>query len=92
MAFVTRAHVIIHGRVQGVGFRYHTLREALAAGVAGWVRNLPGGSVEAVFEGPKTNVERVVDWCRSGPGFASVARVDEEWEDVEPMFKGFNIR
>ncbi len=62
--------------MQGVWFRDSCRREAVAAGVAGWVRNLSDGTVEAAFEGPPAAVERVVEWCRSGPSGARVDAVD----------------
>jgi acylphosphatase len=67
-----RRRVIVSGRVQGVFFRDTCRREALAAGVAGWVRNLPDGSVEAAFEGVPDAVERMVKWTRKGPPDAVV--------------------
>ncbi len=71
-----RRRVSISGRVQGVWFRGTCANQADAAGVAGWVRNLPDGRVEAVFEGDEAAVERLVDWCRVGPRFAHVEHVD----------------
>jgi acylphosphatase len=70
-----RRRVLISGRVQGVGFRVACAREAGAAGVAGHVRNLPGGGVEAVFEGPPAQVDALVAWCRRGPSSAVVREV-----------------
>lgn len=75
-----RAHVVITGRVQGVGFRYSTVDEASTRGLAGWVRNLPNGRVEAVFEGPKPDVESMIEWCRQGPPSARVTNIDVKWE------------
>ena len=63
----TRVHLIIEGRVQGVWFRESTRREAVSLGVSGWVRNLPGGMVEALLEGPETQVNELVLWCYHGP-------------------------
>jgi len=78
-----RAHVIVRGTVQGVYYRSSTQREARALGLAGWVRNMSDGSVEAVFEGPRTTVERMIDWCRSGPPRAVVDDVSVEWLPAE---------
>ncbi len=75
MATVARS-VTVHGRVQGVFFRDSCRSEARRHGVAGWVRNEPDGSVQALFEGPPESVEAMVDWCRSGPPHSRVARVD----------------
>jgi acylphosphatase len=75
-----RRRVIVSGRVQGVGYRVACAREAAAAGLAGRVRNLPDGRVEAVFEGPASQVDGLVAWCRRGPRSAVVRdlRVIEE--------------
>jgi acylphosphatase len=70
----------VHGRVQGVFFRDTCRREAQAAGVGGWVRNLPDGSVEALFEGSEDAVRRMLDWVQHGPRYARVELVDEAEE------------
>ena len=80
-----RAHVYISGRVQGVFFRDSTRHLARQYGVAGWVRNLPDGRVEAVFEGEKDAVQRLVDWCHQGPPGARVDRVDVEWQEYTAL-------
>lgn len=67
-------HVTLEGRVQGVGFRWHTRLEARALRVNGWVRNLDDGSVEACIEGEDARVEELLAWLHRGP---SGARVDE---------------
>ncbi len=84
MADGIRVRVRVEGRVQGVGFRYSTRGEALKLGLAGWVRNLPDGSVEAVFEGPEDRVGAAVDWCRSGPPGARVT----DHRSVREPFRG----
>ena len=71
-----RRSVVVHGRVQGVAFRHYACRRALELGVTGWVRNLPDGSVEGLFEGDETAVNALVEWCRSGPAAARVERLD----------------
>jgi acylphosphatase len=73
---VVRVHVVVRGRVQNVTFRDSTRRQAEAVGVAGWVRNLPDGSVEAELEGPRSVVEEVLGWMRTGPRLAGVDDVD----------------
>lgn len=70
---VVARRLVVRGRVQGVGFRHATVEAARALGVAGWVRNLPDGAVEAFAQGASAEVERFVAWCRRGP---SLARVD----------------
>jgi len=84
--------VHVSGRVQGVFFRYETKSLADELGVKGWVRNLPDGRVEAVFEGEETLVRRMIDFCRKGPPGARVTGVEIEWEEYKGEFKGFAIR
>lgn len=86
-----RARVIISGMVQGVNFRYETLYRAKSLGLTGWVMNRSDGSVEAVFEGEKDDVESVVGWCHEGPSGAIVGNVDVEWRDYTGEFKEFGI-
>jgi acylphosphatase len=71
-----RRRVLVHGRVQAVGFRASCLRRAAEAGVGGWVRNTEHGDVEAVFEGPVQSVEALVEWCREGPPWARVDSIE----------------
>jgi len=87
-----RAHVFISGRVQGVFFRLNTKKEADRLGVAGWVRNLADGRVEAVFEGKERNVEQMVDWTRQGPIWAKIDDFSALWEDYSGEFPAFEIR
>ncbi|MEM3554069.1 MAG: acylphosphatase [Candidatus Bathyarchaeia archaeon] len=87
-----RAHVFVSGRVQGVFFRYETRREARLRGVKGWVRNLPDGRVEAVFEGEEEAVKEMIDFCRHGPPGAKVTKVDVRWENYTGEFRDFEIR
>ncbi len=88
---MARAHLRIYGRVQGVFFR-STMRDvARGLGVKGWVRNLPDGSVEAVVEGEREKVEKVVEWAHQGPPLAKVQRVEVQWEDYKGEFEDFRI-
>ncbi|MEA2500956.1 MAG: acylphosphatase [Actinomycetota bacterium] len=86
-----RAHVFVSGQVQGVFFRAETSRLARSKGVAGWVRNLPDGRVEAVFEAPLWVVESMLEWMRTGPRGAAVSSVDVSWEDPGTE-QGFRVR
>jgi len=86
-----RAHVIVTGRVQGVGFRFYTRETARRCAVVGFVRNLPDGRVEAVFEGEDANVESVVTWCRSGPPGSKVSGVERRDEAPTGEFAEFHI-
>jgi len=86
-----RRRVVVQGHVQGVFFRETVRRRALAAKVAGYVRNRPDGSVEAVFEGERDAVERLVEFCREGPRGARVDWVDVE-NEVPGGLTGFEVR
>jgi len=87
-----RAHVFVSGRVQGVFFRYETCQHARRVGVTGWVRNLPDGRVEAVFEGEKEAVEYMIEFCKRGPPAAKVEKVEVIWEPYKGEFESFTIR
>lgn len=88
---MTRRRVVVHGRVQGVGFRYAVARLARSRGVAGSVRNRPDGAVEAVFEGDDEAIAALVDFCRGGPRGAAVERVELAEERPEGL-ADFEIR
>ena len=88
---VVRYRVLISGLVQGVSFRAACRRTAERQGVSGWVRNLPDGSVEAVFEGPADAVDALVEWSRHGPRLAVVKDVRVQAEPPEGT-NGFQIR
>lgn len=87
-----RAHLLISGLVQGVFFRENTRQRAENFGLKGFVRNLPNGKVEAVFEGEKEKVEKIIEWCKKGPPAAKVYNVEIKWEDFKEEFKNFEIR
>ena len=83
--------VIISGLVQGVWFRYYTRGAAEEAGVSGWVRNLPDGRVEALFEGEKDKVDSVVAWCWDGSPSSRVENVEVIEEKPTGRYSGFEI-
>jgi acylphosphatase len=87
----TRVHLLITGRVQGVWFRANTKKKAQALDLKGWVKNLPNGSVEAVFEGEKEKVDQIIQWCKKGPSFARVDDVQIQWETPVGDFSTFTI-
>ena len=87
----TRAHVFVSGRVQGVFFRQNTNRQAQSYSVAGWVRNLEDGRVEAVFEGEEASVKALVAFCSKGPRGASVTDVAVTWDTFKGEFENFRI-
>jgi acylphosphatase len=88
---VVRRRVVVHGRVQGVGFRVSLASRARARGVGGWVRNRPDGTVEAVLEGDDDAVRAVVEWCRNGPRGARADAVDVV-EEAPEGFASFEVR
>lgn len=86
-----RAHVFIHGKVQGVYFRQNTRIVATRHNVTGWVRNLSDGRVEAVFEGDETNVGQVIEWCHAGPPKAEVDDVSITYQPYTGEFQDFRV-
>jgi len=88
----TRIVVRIHGRVQGVGFRYAAIDEARRLGVTGWVRNSDDGDVELVAEGDTDRLRRLLTWCHAGPPGARVTHVEHRWAPCAGGFDGFQIR
>ena len=87
----SRAHVFITGRVQGVYFRQNTKQVATRHRIAGWVRNLPDGRVEAVFEGEEMDVNEVIEWCHVGPHKAKVLDVRVWFEKYTGEFADFSV-
>ncbi|MFC1485958.1 acylphosphatase [Candidatus Latescibacterota bacterium] len=88
----TAAHIIARGRVQGVGFRFFTHRLARDRGIAGWVKNLPDGSVEIHAEGEKSAMEEFVSLVEEGPMFGSVSDIELVWVEPTSQHTGFDIR
>jgi acylphosphatase len=86
-----RRRIVVRGRVQGVGFRVFVATRARARGVAGWVRNRPDGTVEAVLEGERDAVFAVVAACEDGPRGAGVSGVGVSDEEPKSL-RGFEIR
>ncbi len=87
----TRLEVTVAGRVQGVGFRWFTVRQALALGLVGWVRNLPDGRVRVVAEGPRDAAEALLAWLNRGPDRARVDHCDPRWLAPTGEFDDFNV-
>ena len=87
-----RVHLLIKGRVQGVGFRYTALDEAMRLGLTGWVRNTRDGHVEVVAEGSEDQVRRLVTWSHAGPRGALVTDVQQHLLPYTGEFDGFRIR
>lgn len=76
MSEIITRHLLIRGRVQGVGFRNYIEYKTQQLGVCGWIRNRSDGSVEAVFQGPATAVDAMIEWARRGPRAAQVSSVE----------------
>lgn len=92
MTAVTCIRLIVHGSVQGVGFRFAACQAAADCPVTGWVRNLPDGSVEIVAQGSPDAVARMTAWARRGPRHASVDRVEVTTHDESTPSDAFTIR
>lgn len=87
-----RATATFHGVVQGVYFRAHCQEKAEDLGLEGFVRNLPGGGVEAVFEGERALVQECIEWNRTSQPAARVTSVDVAWSEATGEFRGFEVR
>ena len=85
------ARVFISGFVQGVGFRYFVKKNAQDLGLTGWVRNTPDGRVEAIFQGRKEDIEKLISLCRKGPFLSEVKNVEVKWEEAGDKFESFEI-
>jgi acylphosphatase len=88
---LSRVHVIVSGRVQGVAYRYFVERRAAEIPVTGWVRNLRDGRVEIMAEGEKADLESLLGFLRQGPRMANVDDLDILWEDYRGEYKDFRI-
>ncbi len=86
-----RLHAIVHGRVQGVSFRFYTRDEATLLGLAGWVANRDDGSVEVVAEGPRSALDRLAVWLHHGPPGARVTDVQIDFLPATDQFDYFSI-
>ena len=85
-----RAHVLIHGRVTMVGFRYFIRNKALTVGLNGWIKNIKD-KVEAVFEGSQEKINEIIEYCEEGTIISKVEKVDVKYEKPENI-RGFEIR
>ena len=87
-----RARIVVEGEVQGVGYRNFVRTRATMQGLTGWVMNLNDGKVEAVLEGEKDGIERVIEMCKKGPLFARVFNIDIKWEEKFDRYSSFTIK
>lgn len=88
---VERLHGVVHGDVQGVGFRYFLMREAQRLGLRGWVRNRDDGTVEFVAEGGRADLERLKQAAERGPRMAHVERVEGSWSAAAGNLDAFDL-
>lgn len=86
-----QVHITVSGRVQGVLFRSNTKKQADNLKLTGWVRNLPNGGVEILAQGEKKKLEKLISWCRKGPFFAEVEKIDVNWQTPSEIFETFAI-
>lgn len=87
-----RVHVWVQGRVQAVGFRAYVQQHAMQIGVTGWVRNVGYGTVEAVAEGSKEQIEWFLQMVKRGPMGARVDDSREEWDQAKGEFESFGVK
>ncbi len=87
-----RLNAIVHGRVQGVGFRFFVLRQAVALGLKGWVRNLAEGTVEVLAEGDAASLRELLTALQEGPDAAFVRDVKWHYSAATGEFREFDIR
>ena len=87
-----RARIVVEGEVQGIGYRNFVRTRATMQGITGWVMNLDDGRVEAVLEGEKEVIERVIEICRKGPLYARVSNIYVKWEDKLDGYSSFTIK
>ncbi len=84
-------HLVAHGRVQGVGFRFFVRDKAVHRGIKGWVKNLPDGNVEIVAESEKEILTNFIDSVKKGPLFGTVSELEVEWAEPKNTYKNFSI-
>jgi acylphosphatase len=84
-------HAIVEGRVQGVGFRYFVLQNAMQLGLTGWVRNTWDDNVEVCAEGNQSDLETLAAMLRSGPRSANVISLRSEWQPASGKFSSFKV-
>lgn len=86
-----QAHLFVSGFVQGIGFRAFIKHNAEQLGITGWVRNLPDGRVEAVLQGDKEKIKKLIELCNKGPFLAEVEELVVEWEGKGSEYSDFKV-
>ncbi len=89
---MSQAHLIVSGKVQGVFYRASCQEVAQALGLTGWIRNLSDGNVEALVQGEKEKIEKLIEWCKKGPAGAKVNNVNITWGNAQEEFKNFDVK
>ena len=84
-------HIVVKGRVQGVGFRCHTQKQAIQLNIQGYVRNLANSDVEILADGDQDAVQQFIAWCRQGPQWANVAEIIVTEQECDMVFTSFEI-
>jgi acylphosphatase len=92
METVERVHIMVKGRVQGVGFRAYVQQQAVQLKLAGWVRNVGWSQVESVAEGPRAGLENFIEAARRGPSVSRVEECSVAWQAGSGEFASFEIR
>jgi len=92
MSEKTRAQILVSGLVQRVFFRAYTQQKARELGLTGWVKNLADGHVEALFEGDRENIEKMIEWAKKGPPSAKVDGCEVSWQEYKGEFENFEIQ
>ena len=87
-----KVHIIVSGRVQGVGFRYSTHNKAKELNINGWVKNTFDGKVEAMLEGDENNIREMLSWCSKGPSMAFVSNIEILEQPYIEEYKEFTIK
>ena len=88
----SRVHIFVSGKVQGVFFRENTRKKAAEFRLSGFVRNLQNGKVEAIFEGKKEKIEKIIQWIKKGPETVQIKNIEINWQNYQGEFKSFEIR
>lgn len=92
MKMKSRIHIFVSGKVQGVFFRENTKKKAAEFELSGFVKNLQNGKVEAVFEGEKEKIEKIIQWMEKGPKTAQIKNIEINRQNYQGEFKNFEIR
>ena len=92
MTDLASVQIVVYGRVQGVFFRDFVARRATELGLAGYVRNLPDGSLEVLTEGERKQLEKLISYLKVGPSAARVEKVATSWSEYTGSYSGFRIK